>query len=59
MTEAEAFEIVVTFLGSVTYGKGRFYRQDNGIWYDRGKGDYITLEQLVERAEDIISEWSW
>lgn len=59
MTEIEALERIVTFLGSVTYGKERFFRQENGIWYDRDKGDYITLEQIVERAEEIISDWAW
>lgn len=43
-------------LGSITYGKERFFRQDNGKWYDREHADYVTLDDVIRRIVDVVRE---
>ena len=43
-------------LAAVDYGKARFFysEEDDGSWYDRNDGKYITFEEMVDRAYDSI-----
>lgn len=55
MTEREALADIVMIIGSLTYGKERWFK-NNGCWYDRSKGDYIPNEELVKRIIEILKE---
>lgn len=55
MTEREALANIVMIIGSLTYGKERWFK-NNGCWYDRSKGDYIQNEELVRRIGEILKE---
>lgn len=55
MTEREALADIVMIIGSLTYGKERWFK-DNGCWYDRSKGDYIQNEELVQRISEALNE---
>lgn len=55
MTEREALADIVMIIGSLTYGKERWFK-NNGCWYDRSKGDYIQNEELVKRINEILKE---
>jgi hypothetical protein len=46
----------IKVLGSITYGKERFFRQDNGMWYDRKHAGYITLDDVIRRIVDAVRE---
>jgi len=43
------YESLIRTIGSATYGKERWFYQDNGIWYDRKEGDYIDFLTLERR----------
>ena len=59
MTEREVMADLVRFVGVLTYGKERWFKQ-NGCLYDRAFGDYIQnevlLERIVKAIEDEVSE---
>lgn len=40
------YESLIRSIGSATYGKERWFLQDDGTWYDRKYGDYITTQTL-------------
>ena len=52
----DALRDMIKQIGSITYGKERFFEQDRGIWYDRKHGDYITLEKVIERLVEAVKE---
>ena len=45
----EEYESLVRTIGSVTYGKERWFHVGKGIWHDRKEGDWIDLLTLEER----------
>ena len=55
MTEREVMAELVRFVGVITYGKERWFKQ-NGRWYDRMFGDYIQNETLLERIRKAIED---
>lgn len=55
MTESEALADIVMIIGSLTYGKERWFK-NNGCWYDRSEGDYIQNEELVKRISETLKE---
>lgn len=55
MTEREVMADLVRFVGVLTYGKERWFKQ-NGCWYDRLYGDYIQNEVLLERIRKAIED---
>ena len=55
MNEREVLERIVRYIGSVTYGKERWFKQ-NGSWYDRKHCDYIQNEKLLERIIDVLED---
>lgn len=55
MTEREVMADLVRFVGVLTYGKERWFKQ-NGCWYDRLYGDYIQNESLLERIIKAIKD---
>ena len=55
MTEREVMADLVRFVGVITYGKERWFKQ-NGCWYDRLFGDYIQNETLLERIRKAIED---
>ena len=34
----------ISCMGVVLYGKERFFRQENALWYDRNYADYVSTE---------------
>lgn len=48
MTEREMLSDLVRVIGTTTYGKERWFKQ-NGCWYDRMFCDYIQDEELLTR----------
>lgn len=55
MTEREVMAELVRFVGVLTYGKERWFKQ-NGCWYDRLCGDCIQNEVLLERITEAIND---
>ena len=55
MTEREALSDIVKVIGTLTYGKERWF-ENNGCWYDRKECDYIQNETLVERIGEALRE---
>ena len=56
MNWQEEFESLIRTIGSITYGKERWFYQDNGIWYDRKDGDYIDMQLLNDRIYELLGE---
>lgn len=56
MNWKEEFESLVRTIGSITYGKERWFLQDDGKWYDRKECDYIDISELQYR---IAYEVRW
>lgn len=50
------YKSLVQSIGSATYGKERWFLQDNGKWYDRKECDYITIDVLEQRIRSAIFE---
>ena len=55
MNEQEVLERIIRYIGSVTYGKERWFKY-NGSWYDRKYCDYIQNEKLLERIIDVLED---
>ena len=55
MNEHEVLQELVRFIGVITYGKERWFKQ-NGSWYDRLHGDYIQNESLLDRICKTLRE---
>lgn len=55
MTEREVMADLVRFVGVLTYGKERWFKQ-NGCWYDRMFGDCIQNEVFLERITEAIND---
>lgn len=49
MNWQKEFEDLVRSIGSITYGKERWFLQDNDLWYDRQDGSYIDINELHNR----------
>ena len=49
------YESLVRSLGTITYGKERWFNQGNGMWYDREEEDYINLCDLERRVCKAVS----
>lgn len=43
-------------MGVLLYGKGRFFRQESGVWYDRACCDYVTVDKVLERIYEQCSK---
>lgn len=56
MNWQEEFESLIRTIGSITYGKERWFYQNNGIWYDRKYGDYIGMQLLHIRIYESLGE---
>jgi len=52
----ELFESLVRCIGSATYGKERWFYNDNGCWYDRASGTYISTDQLIAKIYKELEE---
>ena len=39
----------ISCMGVVLYGKERFFRQDNALWYDRDHNDYVSTAEVLKR----------
>ena len=39
----------ISCMGVVLYGKERFFRQENALWYDREHGDYVCTAVILDR----------
>lgn len=52
MTPFEVLERIST----AYWGKQMFFMQDSGTVYDRYHGEYVTLEQAIERFVQCIAE---
>ena len=57
MNWQEEFESLIRTIGSITYGKERWFYQNNGIWYDRKDGNYIDMQLLHERIYELLGEY--
>ena len=42
----------ISCMGVVLYGKERFFRQDNALWYDRDHSDYVSTAEVLKRIYD-------
>ena len=42
-------------LANMDYGKERFFLQDDGRWYDRNSGTYISMKTMLHRIEKDLS----
>ena len=48
------FDSLVRSIGSITYGKERWFRQSEDLWYDRLDGAYIDTDTLHKRIYEEI-----
>lgn len=55
MKKCEALDDIVRCVGSLTYGKERWFDEGN-TWYDRKLCDHISNEELVNRVCDAIKD---
>lgn len=55
MNWQEEFESLVRSIGSLTYGKERWFFEDE-LWYDRADGKYINITELHRRIMEAIRE---
>ena len=39
----------ISSMGCILYGKERFFRQQNGTWYDRHYCDYASTTEILKR----------
>lgn len=39
----------ISCMGVVLYGKERFFRQENALWYDRNYADYVSTAEVLKR----------
>lgn len=46
---------IVRTIGSATFGKERWFYQENGLWHDRKDGDYIDFVELDNRIYKELS----
>lgn len=58
MKDKEALDDIVRCIGSLTYGKERWFRSYawGDIWYDREKGEYLNTEEMVENVCKALKE---
>ena len=47
---------VLERISTAYWGKQMFFMQDSGTVYDRYHGEYVTLEQAIERFVQYIAE---
>lgn len=52
----EEFRNLIQIIGSITYGKERWFYSDNGQWYDRATCSYITHDILMRRVADAVRD---
>lgn len=52
----ELFHALVRAIGTITYGKERWFDNNDGTWYDRNECDNVPLGTVVDR---LIREVSW
>lgn len=52
----EDFRNLVQVIGSITYGKERWFYDDNGQWYDRATCSYITHDILIHRVLEAVRD---
>lgn len=53
-TEHEALDYIITYVGTATFGKGRWFRQSDGTYYDRLFEDYVDLEEVAKRLVHTV-----
>lgn len=51
-----ALHDIFLHVGSITYGKERWFDQGDGTWYDRRHCDYVPLDEAVERLIETVRE---
>ncbi len=56
MNYKEEFEYLVRLIGTITYGKERWFLQDNYYWYDRETDTYIDMNELQVRICEILND---
>lgn len=57
----EEYMSLIRSIGSITYGKERWFFQENekgleDMWYDRHFGDYVDIDKLHKRVYETIKE---
>lgn len=53
---AIALHDIFLHVGSITYGKERWFDQGDGTWYDRRHCDYVPLDEAAERLIETVRE---
>lgn len=43
-------------ISSAYYGKGMYFKQDNGTVYSRHSGEYMTVDEAIEEFISLINE---
>lgn len=56
MTDSEALEDIIKYIGSATFGKERWFKQKDGTYYDRLFEDYVDLEEVAKRLVNTVWE---
>lgn len=51
-----ALHDIFLHVGSITYGKERWFDQGDGTWYDRKYCDCVPLDEAVERLIETVRE---
>ena len=54
----EAVNTLAKYIGSITYGKERWFYDGNGLWYDRKQNQSLLVAELVDEIIDAVKEES-
>ena len=54
----EAVKTLAKCIGSITYGKERWFYEGDGLWYDREKNKSLLVAELIDEIIDAVKEES-
>ena len=52
----EHFISLIRSIGVATYGKERWFLQGDGMWYDRERGEELTIDELEQTIFEEIEK---
>ena len=53
----EVFNEFLTSLTAITNGKQQYFEQEDGMWYNRISGEYLTTDELIAEYLDEIKSF--
>lgn len=53
----DTFTDFLISLSTITHGKQQYFEQDNGKWYSRISGEYLTTNEMINEYLDEMSHY--